>query len=370
MLFLLRPAVAWGVVGSTRLFPVPGRPYNRQRKLRPGARRGCGVNFSEQPPSKQWAALKYGGEKVAEVWFKPEGEPLALTLRIPRESFHLPEVAQRLTAENLLKAVGVAAEQVESCRHEGASPSDVGGSAPELRHPLPSPPPELTHLSVHVRLKAPLPSPQPSPPVGSGQGEGAAGESGDQESVDPEVLAKTWLNLQTRWRAVLGLEATIDTARLTVGGLEREMQTLSQKTLTPEEKLHGLNADVAQWNQAKSRAHFGMPKAREFVHRATWAQGDADRKRLVELFKNDARPDMPFSQMTALVEELEHLVKQRQVLSAHGVSAQQECKRICDDIRRAYQTLKSNAAANADRKRRAAGPKGKFFKDVRRISGA
>ena len=50
----------------------------------------CGVNFSEQPPSKQWAALKYRGEKFAEVWFKPEGQPLALTFRIPQASFQIP----------------------------------------------------------------------------------------------------------------------------------------------------------------------------------------------------------------------------------------------------------------------------------------
>jgi hypothetical protein len=36
------------------------------------------MKFSEQPPSEQWAALKYRGEKLAEVWFKPEGEPFSI----------------------------------------------------------------------------------------------------------------------------------------------------------------------------------------------------------------------------------------------------------------------------------------------------
>src|SRR6266436_4696732 len=76
-----------------------------------------GVSFSEQPPSKQWAALKYRGEKLAEVWLKPEGEPFALTFRIPRESFQIPGMGQRLTTENLLKAVGITTEEVESWRH-------------------------------------------------------------------------------------------------------------------------------------------------------------------------------------------------------------------------------------------------------------
>src|SRR5437870_5987111 len=76
-----------------------------------------GVNFSKQPPSKQWAALKYRGEKFAEVWFKPEGEAYALTFRIPHKSFQDPETGQKLTTENLLKAVGIAPDEVEAWRH-------------------------------------------------------------------------------------------------------------------------------------------------------------------------------------------------------------------------------------------------------------
>ena len=97
------------------------------------------MSFAEWPPSKQWAALTYRGEPLAEVWFKPEGEPFALMFRISRESFHIPGMGQRLTAENLLRAVGVATEKVESWRHEGASRSGMNGSHSELGHPLPPP---------------------------------------------------------------------------------------------------------------------------------------------------------------------------------------------------------------------------------------
>ena len=69
------------------------------------------MNFSEQPPSKQWAALKYAGETIAEVWLKPDGQPFALTFRIPQKSFHIPGMGPLLTTENLLKAVGLATEQ-------------------------------------------------------------------------------------------------------------------------------------------------------------------------------------------------------------------------------------------------------------------
>ena len=77
------------------------------------------MNFSEQPPSKEWAALKLRGETLAEVWFKPEGEPLALLFRIPQNSFQIPGIGLGLTTENLLKAVAIATEEVESWRHGG-----------------------------------------------------------------------------------------------------------------------------------------------------------------------------------------------------------------------------------------------------------
>ena len=61
-------------------------------------------------------------ERFAEVWFKPEGEPLALTFRIPQESFHIPGMGQLLTADNLLKAANATkkrAQPTESNRSEG-----------------------------------------------------------------------------------------------------------------------------------------------------------------------------------------------------------------------------------------------------------
>ena len=75
------------------------------------------MNFSEQARSKEWAALKYRGKRIADVWFKPEGEPFALTFRIPRQSFQVPGMGQRLTAENFLKAVGIATEEVHGVVH-------------------------------------------------------------------------------------------------------------------------------------------------------------------------------------------------------------------------------------------------------------
>jgi hypothetical protein len=301
------------------------------------------VNFSEQAPSKEWAALKYRGETLAEVWFKPEGEPFALTFRIPQKSFQIPGLGQRLTTESLLKAVAIATEEVESWSHGGVSQSGMNGSNPELRQPLQPPPQDVIHLSISVSIKPPLQA------VAS------------NEILEPDVLLAKWQDLEARWNAILGLEATMDALRLRMDGLRGEMEAASKKSLTTEEKVHALNADVVQWNKAKSRAHYALPKAREFIHRATWAIATPERKELEEFFKSHTGPNMPLPQMDKVREQLENLRKDRQVLSAQGVTVFQECNSIFADVQGTLRTLQSNASANARKQMRATRAKGKFF---------
>jgi hypothetical protein len=300
------------------------------------------VNFVEQPPSKQWAALKYGGERIAEVWFKPEGEPFALTFRIPQKSFQIPGLSPRLTMANLLKAVAIAPEEVESWHHGDVSHPGSAQSNPEPGQPLPAPPPDVPHLSVYVHLK-------PPPPV-----------VGPRENPESEISSAKEQDLEARWNAILGLEASIDTLRLRMEGLRIEMEAASKERLTTEEKVNALNADVVQWDKAKSRVHYALPKVTEFIHRATWALGTPERKKLGELFKNYLQHHVPFPPTENVSEQMEHLLKDRQALSAHGVAVNQECQSISADIRSALRTLRSNAAANANKKKGAARAKGKF----------
>lgn len=299
------------------------------------------MNFAEQPPSKQWATLKYRGEKFAEVWFKPEAEPFALRFRIPQKSFQIPGMGQRLTIENLLKAVAIATKEVESWRHGGVSHAGMHGSNPELRTPLPPPLEDVAELDIHVDLKHPeVVAPDPT---------GA-----------PEVAASKWQELEARWKVILGLEATIDNLRQRMDGIRAELEASSRRTLATEEKHHALNADVAQWNKAKGRVHYALPKVREFIHRATWAMGTPERKQLEELFKNYIQPHIAFPELDKVPEQLDNLLKDRQVLSAHGVTVSQECKNISADIQGALRALQSNAATNAQKKRGASGVRGKL----------
>lgn len=305
------------------------------------------MSFADRPPSTQWAALKYRGETFAEVWFKPEGDPFALTFRIPQNTIHVPGLAQRLTLATLLKAVGIAPEEVASWHPEDASPPDPSDSLPELDHPLLPPAQDVPHLTLCVRLKAPSEAAAVEESGVPGVSEPAAAE----ESGVPEVSEAKWQELEARWKAILDLEASMDTLRISMESLRSEMESSSRRMLAPDEKVHALNADVAQWNKAKSRVLYAVPKVREFIHRSTWAAGTPERKQLEELYKSHIRPRVPFSQIDDVMVQLDNLMKDRQVLFANGMSVFQECKGTSADVQGALRNLQSNAAANATKKR-------------------
>ncbi|MFO0808596.1 MAG: hypothetical protein U0746_08235 [Gemmataceae bacterium] len=301
------------------------------------------MNFSEQRPSNQWTALTFRGERIADVWFKPEGEPLALVFRIPQSSFQIPDLGQRLTAGHLLKAVSLATDEVESWHHGGDTRTDPGGPSTDLTNPLPQPPHDVTYLEVHVRLKPP-----PQAAV-------------HEISHEPEAASADWHDLEVRWKTVLGLEATVDTLRMSMESLRAELEASQRRMLSGDEKVYALAADVAQWTKAKSRAHYAVPKASEFIHRATWAAGTPERKRLGEVFKDAGATPPNLLRVDEVLHELEMLRKDRQVLSAKGTTVYQECKAIVADIQSALRRLQSNAATRASQKKGGTGAKGRSF---------
>jgi hypothetical protein len=190
--------------------------------------------------------------------------------------------------------------------------------------------------------------------------------SPDQDAVHgegsvPEVPPEQWQALEAIWRTIMGLEVSIDSLRLAVDGLRLEMETAFKKTLPVEDKLHALQSDVVQWTKAKSRVHYALPKAREFIHRAIWAAGLAERQRLEGVVKNHIEPRIPLPDMDQLRRDLEHLQKDRQVLFGQGSSVQQECRGFLAEIQRCLAALQRNAADNARRKRSASREKGKHF---------
>jgi len=287
--------------------------------------------------------LTFQGEKIAEVWFKPEGEPLAVRFRVPRSSFQIPGIGQRLTTGNLLKAVAIATDDVESWHPGAESHSVPDGPDPELTNPLPQPPDDESPLEILVRLRPPS-------------------QAVDQQvSSEPDAVSAEWHGLEALWKTVLGLEAAVDTMRMTMEGLRAELEASWRKTLAGDEKVYALAADVIQWNKAKSRAHYALPKASEFIHRATWAAGTPERKRLGEIFKNGVDTQTSLPPAEEVLQELEMLRKDRQVLSAKGAAVFQECKAIAADIQRALRTLQSNAASRASQKKGGMGAKGKSY---------
>jgi hypothetical protein len=171
------------------------------------------------------------------------------------------------------------------------------------------------------------------------------------ESGGQAALQEKWQFLLTRWKTILGLEASIEALRISLEGQRAEMESAARKGLNVEEKVHGLQSDVAQWTKAKNRVHYALPKVREFTHRATWALGIPERKKLEELVKNFIEPQIPFPELDQVPEQMDNLLKERQVLSAQGNTVQQECRNICAEMQRSLSTLQRNAADNARRKR-------------------
>lgn len=166
-----------------------------------------------------------------------------------------------------------------------------------------------------------------------------------------EVTAEQWQFLEGLWKAILSLEANIDAARLSANTLRSEMETAFRQSLNVDEKLHASQADIGEWNRAKNRLHFALPKVREFIHRANWAATVPERKRLEEVVRDHIEPRVPPPDLDQVREEMEHLLKARQVLFSQGTSVQSECRSLTADTQRALGNLKRNAANNARKKK-------------------
>jgi len=147
--------------------------------------------------------------------------------------------------------------------------------------------------------------------------------------------------------------------------------------LTIEEKSYALRADIAQWDRAKNRVHYVLPRMRDFIHRAIWALGSPERKRLGELYKENIQPrrlsekgsdpggqtpfrTASFPEMNEVLKQLEDLQKDRQVLSALGKGVYQESKAIAAEVQGAVSTLQNNA--KSQRIKLANTSKSRFFK--------
>ena len=90
---------------------------------------------------------------------------------------------------------------------------------------------------------------------------------------------------------------------------------------------------------------------REFIHRAIWAPGIPERKKMEAIYKEHIQPQIPFPELPQVPDLMDFLQKDRQVLTAQGQSLFQECRGIVAEVNRAVSTLSRNAATNAKNKR-------------------
>ena len=301
------------------------------------------MSSSEQVPSTEWVSVRHGGEEIAEAWFMPEGGRVTVVFLVPRERLEVADAGPRVTVETLLEAAAIPADEVASWRLGDGSQPGGDDAGPGLNLPLPPPPADDPHLTVYVHLRPP------------------AREAAGNESGELEIPREEWQALEVLWNTILGLEASINVSRSSLDGLRAELESAFRKVLPAEDKLHALQSDVVMWNKAKTRVHHAVPKAREFIHRATWAAALPERKELAEIYENHIQPRKPLPELGRVRERLEHLQKDRQILLATGTAVTQECRGVLAEIQSALSTLQRNAADRARQKRSAGREKGKHF---------
>jgi len=301
------------------------------------------VDFAEQVPSSEWTALEHMWEEIAEAWYRPDGDGSVVMFRVPQDRLQVSNPNQQLTIEDLLRAASIRNEEVNSWQIGDTANIEMDGANPKLGLPLRPPPSDASHFIVYVRLK---------PRAQSDEG---------SENSDNDMPLEKWQALEALWKTILGLEVSIDTLRLNMDSTRAEMEAAFKKALNVDEKVNALQADVLNWNKAKTRVHYALPKAREFIHRATWASGLHERKSLEEIVTTHIEPRIPHPQIDQVRGRMEHLQKDRQVLFGQGNSVFQECRGILAEIQKALSTLQRNATAIARAKRSAGREKGKHL---------
>jgi hypothetical protein len=171
--------------------------------------------------------------------------------------------------------------------------------------------------------------------------------SADVQRAFWRLQAKKWQEPESQWKTILGLEGNIDDLRGAIERLCAELEASLKRALTTEEKLHALAADVSEWTQARGRIQFGLPRAKDFVHRAKWAKGTPERRLLANFFKSAPGVSTAGPQIN---QALEVLRKNLQILYAQGVAISYECKSVSANVQGALGRLQSNSTARRAQK--------------------
>jgi hypothetical protein len=177
--------------------------------------------------------------------------------------------------------------------------------------------------------------------------------SADLQGALKRLRPAKWQQLEARWKAGLGLEAAIETLRIRLKGVCKEMEASLKTGLTSEEKPNASAADLSEWSKAKSRVHLSLPKAQNFIQRASWATVIPDRRTLTEFFKSADGVFAPNREIDQMLERLEALRRDLQVLSAQGWAISDECKSVTATVQGSLEKLQKNSAARSAQKRRA-----------------
>ena len=283
------------------------------------------MDFSKRAPSTKWTTLTYEGAVVAQVWFKPEGNPVGLQFLMPTRAFQLPDLENHLTMANLLKTVQIELKEIQSWTCSGIVHEGMNGTNPDFNKRIGPSSNSSDPVPIDVLLN-----------------------SGHASEITPEQ----WNDLASRWDKIALLESEISRIRTEAERLCAKLDSLWNTTLTLEDK-YASRLDIAKWEEAKKRIPHLRPELIGFLK--SWnsiaAASIETKSRFVELIKTR---NSSFSQMemSNALNELESIRKNRQVWISRGNDLCNLAQGVMSRAQVVLGQLKSSAKANFARKKK------------------
>jgi hypothetical protein len=192
------------------------------------------VEFAARPASQTWEQVAFADapQSFLWVWFKPQGVPHGLVLRLPDEAWQ----AGQWTMRRLLQPTDIEPQSVSMWQLFGATYDSMQGTSPLLNQPIPPPPPG-TDPSIFVYVNVPQVDPMQYaalPPTT----EGACNASETFERIDAD------------WNAIMESETEIKSLRKQIIDTSRRLKTIN-RDLSTDERGVADSTDTRDWLEAR-----------------------------------------------------------------------------------------------------------------------
>ncbi|MBT4864352.1 MAG: hypothetical protein HON53_04415 [Planctomycetaceae bacterium] len=196
------------------------------------------AEFAARPASQTWEQVAFADapQSFLWVWFKPQGVPQGLVLRLPDEAWQ----AGQWTMRRLLQPTGIDPQFVSMWQLFGATYDSMQGTSPLLDQPIPVPPPG-TDPSIFVYVNVPqvnVTQANPMQYAAPAPTEGGATATETLERIDAD------------WNSILESETEIKSLRKQIIDTSRRLKTLN-RDLSTDERGVADSTDTRDWLEAR-----------------------------------------------------------------------------------------------------------------------